>query len=150
MGKPDGSYHPGQLVPSFFVDSVEKERSFYIDKLGFSHRMGMVGRDGSLDFCIVTRGASMIMFARPQERREGSAETYPTPRPLELYIRIDDVDAYHADVTSRGVAVEKALTDQWWGDRNFAVRDPYGYLLWFNQTVHAFEEVRPPAGVTIV
>ncbi len=149
MGKPDGD-HPGQLVPSFFVDSVETERAFYIEKLGFSHRMGMVGRDGRLDFCIVTRGASMIMFSRPQERVEGTAEAYPTARPLELYVRIDDVDAYHADVRSRGVTVEKPLTDQWWGDRNFAVRDPYGYRIWFNQTVLAFEEVRPPEGVTIV
>ena len=150
MSKPDRSYHPGQLVPSFFVDSVETERTFYIERLGFAHRMGIVGRDGHLDFCIVTREASMIMFARPQERRDGTAERYPTPRPLELYIRIEDVDAYHADVTRRGAAIEHPLTDQWWGDRNFAVRDPYGYRIWFNQTVLAFEEVRPPAGVTIV
>jgi uncharacterized glyoxalase superfamily protein PhnB len=150
MSRENGTDHPGQLVPSFFVDSVEAQRAFYIDKLGFAHRMGMVGRDGQLDFCIVTRGASMIMFSRPQERIEGTAAAYPTARPLELYVRIDDVDAYHADVKSRGVAIEKPLTDQWWGDRNFAVRDPYGYLLWFNQTVHAFETVQPPAGVTIV
>jgi uncharacterized glyoxalase superfamily protein PhnB len=150
MSKPDGSYHPGQLVPSFFVDSVETQRSFYIDKLGFSHRMGMVGRDGRLDFCIVTRGASMIMFARPQERTEGTAESYPTQRPLELYVRMDDVDSYHADVSSRGVAIEKPLSDQWWGDRNFAVRDPYGYRLWFNQTLRSFDQVQPPEGVTIV
>src|SRR5262245_21413956 len=110
MSKPDGSYHPGQLVRSLFVDSVEKARAFYIDKLGFLHRMGIAGRNASLDFCIVTRGASMIMFTRPLERREGTAETYPTPRPLELYVRIDDVDAYHADVAGRGVPIEKPLT----------------------------------------
>jgi uncharacterized glyoxalase superfamily protein PhnB len=146
MSRTDGAYHPGQLVPSFFVDSVEAQRAFYIDKLGFTHRMGMVGRDGNLDFCIVTRDASMIML----ERIEGTAARYPTGRPLELYIRMDDVDTYHADLQARGVAIEKPLTDQWWGDRNFAVRDPYGYRLWFNQTVHAFETVQPPAGVTIV
>lgn len=150
MSRPDGTYHPGQLVPSFFVDSVEKQRAFYIDKLGFAHRMGMVGRDGSLDFCIVTRGASMIMFSRPQEPIEGTAESYPTARPLELYVRMDGVDEYHADLKGRGVPIEKPLTDQWWGDRNFAVRDPYGYRIWFNQTVHPFDEVQPPAGVTIV
>jgi PhnB protein len=150
MSTGDGTYPPGQLVPSFFVDSVETERAFYIDGLGFTHRMGMVGRDGKLDFCIVTRDASMIMFSRPPERMEGTAVQYPTGRPLELYFRMEDVDAYHAELTSRGVAIEKPLTDQWWGDRNFAVRDPYGYRLWFNQTVHAFETVQPPAGVTMV
>jgi uncharacterized glyoxalase superfamily protein PhnB len=150
MSRSDGSYHPGQLVPSFFVDSVETQRAFYIDQLGFGHRMGMVGKDGQLDFCIVTRGASMIMFARPPGRIEGTAESYPTERPFELYIRMDDVDSYHSDLKGRGVAIEKPLTDQWWGDRNFAVRDPYGYRLWFNQTVHEFAQVQPPEGVTIV
>lgn len=150
MSETNDNYQPGQLVPSFFVDSVEKQRAFYVERLGFAHRMGLVGRDGELDFCIVTRDASMIMFARPQERMEGTAEGYPTARPLELYVRVDDVDAYHADVEGRGVPIEKPLTDQWWGDRNFAVRDPYGYRIWFNQTVVPFDRVQPPAGIKIV
>jgi hypothetical protein len=36
---------------------------------------------------------------------------------------------------------------QWWGDRTFSVRDPYGYQLWFYQHV---SEVAPPPGVTVV
>ena len=33
------------------------------------------------------------------------------------------------------------------GDRTFAVKDPYGYTLWFSQTV---AEVVPPAGVKMI
>lgn len=140
----------GQVVPSIFVDSVEKQRAFYIDQLGFAHRMGMVGKDGNLDFCIVQRDGSLIMFWRPQERTYGTAEDYPTARPCELYVRLQGVDAYHAEVKGRGVPIEKPLTTQWWGDRNFAVRDPYGYRIWFNETLVPFDQVKPPAGVTIV
>lgn len=45
------------------------------------------------------------------------------------------------------MAVTEALATQWWGDRNFAVKDPYGYTLWFYQTVGA---PTPPPGVTMV
>lgn len=49
--------------------------------------------------------------------------------------------------------VSEPLETQWWGDRNFGVDAPYGYRLWFFQTVRAFEEVLSqglPAGVTVV
>jgi PhnB protein len=135
------------VVPSFWVDAVEPVRDFYMEKLGFSHRMGIVGKDGRLDFAIVTHGGAMIMLARPTEKIEGSSERYPTKRPLEIYLQVDDVDAYHAEVTRRGVKVAQPLATQWWGDRNFGILDPHGYLLWFCQTV---AEMQPPPGVKLV
>jgi uncharacterized glyoxalase superfamily protein PhnB len=135
------------VVPSFWVDAVEPVRDFYIEKLGFDHMMGVVGKDGKLDFAIVTRENAMIMMGRPQERIEGTSERYPTKRPLEVYIYTKDVDAYHAEIVKRGVKVSDPLTTQWWGDRNFGVKDPHGYLLWFSQPVGGIE---PPPGVKVV
>jgi uncharacterized glyoxalase superfamily protein PhnB len=135
-----------QVVPNFWVESVETLRGFYIEKLGFEHRMGRLGKDGRLDFAIVIREGNMIMMGRPQdggvraEARKGSAQ------PVEVYIAVSNVDAYHAEVKPR-VEIVQPLTTQWWGDRNFAVRDPYGYTLWFFQTVG---ELLPPPGVTMV
>ena len=68
-------------------------------------------------------------------------------RSVDLYIYVADVDAYHAEVVQRGVHVHEPLTTQWWGDRNFQVKDPAGYLIWISQTVAEFT---PPAGVTVV
>ena len=34
-----------QVTPNVVVDDVEKLRGFYIDKLGFGHMMGIVGKD---------------------------------------------------------------------------------------------------------
>ena len=39
------------------------------------------------------------------------------------------------------------LTKQWWGDKTFKVMGPYGYELWFYQTVG---EPKPPQGAKIV
>jgi uncharacterized glyoxalase superfamily protein PhnB len=135
------------IIPNFWVESVEVARNFYIQQLGFRHMMGIVGKDGQLDFCIVQREQAMLMIGRPDDRIEGMAPKYPTRRPVELYVYVADVDAYHAEVKGRGVPIVEALTTQWWGDRNFAVRDPYGYLLWFCQVVG---DLQPPPGVKMI
>jgi uncharacterized glyoxalase superfamily protein PhnB len=138
---------PAEVVPNFWVESVETLRSYYIDKLGFGHRMGMLGKDGRLDFCIVERERVLVMMGRPQPGQEAVAVAKGAGRPVEIYAYVADVDAFHAEVTARGVAPVEPLTTQWWGDRNFAVRDPYGYTLWFCQAVG---ELEPPPGVTVV
>ncbi len=140
---------PAQIIPNLFVDSVETERNFYIDKLGFEHMMGMVGKDGKLEFCIVMRNGAMIMLGRPPVPMDGTGEK-GGPRPVWIYVQVPDVDKYHAEVQKNGVPVIDALTTQWWGDRNFSVDDPYGYRIWFYQTVKSFDQIEPPAGVTLV
>lgn len=136
-----------QIVPNFWVESVEPLRTFYLEKLGFEHMMGVVGKDGKLDFTIVTRDGLMVMIGRPDKRIDGSAPAYSTDRPVELYLYVRDVDALHGEVIAREVAVSDPLTTQWWGDRTFSVKDPYGYTIWFCQTV---AEPAPPPGVTMI
>jgi PhnB protein len=86
------------------------------------------------------------MFMRPQERREGTSLT-SARRPVEIYLEVNDVDAYHNQVKKQGVKISDPLTDQWWGDRTFTVMDPFGYQIWFYQTVG---EPVPPQGAKIV
>ncbi len=135
------------ITPSFWVEAVEPVRDFYLEKLGFTHMMGIVGKDGRLDFTIVTRDGAMIMFGRPEDRVEGTGVKYPTRRPVEIYVRVDQVDRYHGEVKERGVNIVEPLTTQWWGDRTFAVKDPYGYQVWFYQTVG---QPAPPPGVKMI
>jgi len=135
------------IVPNLWVEAVEPLRDFYIEKLGFDHAMGVVGKDGNLDFCIVQREGQMVMMGRPLDGGVGARRGEPLGRPVEIYLHATGIDAYHAEVTKRGVRLEKPLVTQWWGDRNFGVLDPYGYLLWFYETV---AELNPPPGVTMV
>jgi PhnB protein len=138
---------PLGVVPNLWVDAVEPLRDFYMQTLGFRHRMGIVGKDGKLDFAIVTRNGSMVMMGRPTERIEGTAAAHGNARPVELYVHIDDVDAYHDEVTGRGLRVATPPTTQWWGDRTFSVKDPYGYVIWFYQPLGP---PVPPPGVKMV
>ena len=129
------------VIPLRYVASVDDVRKYYIDALAFDHMMGMVGKDGQLDFAIVVRAGAMLMLSRPQTP-DGA-----TSGALEIYVEVDDVDAYHAEVAGRGVAIANAPETQWWGDRNFSVVDPAGHKIWFWKTVG---EVQPPPGVTLI
>src|SRR5882757_7525088 len=115
-----------QLMAMIYVDSVEDARGFYVDKLGFDHMMGMLGKDGQLDFCTVTLGGARVMLSRAQGDVAGAGRT-TEKRPVEIYVEVPDVKAYHHEVKTRGVTITSPLTMQWWGDRTFTVQDPYGY-----------------------
>jgi uncharacterized glyoxalase superfamily protein PhnB len=137
---------PRTVMPLIAVDSVDALRGFYVEKLGFSHMMGVVGKDGEFDFCTVVRDGAKVMLMRPKEPVAGTAPS-GTKRPMEIYLEVADVDGLHEAVRQKGVPVTLPLATQWWGDRTFAVMDPYGYQIWFYQTV---AEPKPPQGTKVV
>jgi uncharacterized glyoxalase superfamily protein PhnB len=132
----------GRVMPIIAVPSVDATRNFYVDTLGFQHVMGMVGKDGQLDFCTVVLGAASIMFNRAPGGRTTAGR-----QPVDIYLEVADVDALHAALKAKGVAISDPLTLQWWGDRTFKVMDPNGYEIWFYTNV---AEPVPPAGAKLV
>ena len=133
----------GRVMPMIMVKSVDDIRNFYVDRLGFSHVMGMVGKDGLLDFCTVVMGEARVMFMRaPSE-----VTSPPGKQPVEIYLEVEDVDALHNRLRKSGVAITDPLTLQWWGDRTCKVLDPNGYEIWFYTNV---AEPKPPQGVKLV
>jgi uncharacterized glyoxalase superfamily protein PhnB len=129
------------------VASVDATRDFYVEKLGFAHVMGMVGKDGLLDFVTVLLGGARVMFSRGPEAGVGATHTRIAKQPVELYLQVENVDAYHDQVKRKGVRVSDPLTLQWWGDRTFKVLDPNGYEIWFYTNV---AEAKPPQGAKLV
>lgn len=136
------------IVPIIAVESVDEIRSFYVESLGFHHLRGVVGKDGQFDFCTVGKDGARIMFARAPEKRSETKPAVARKQPVAIYLEVADVERYFAQVSQvKGVKLTEPLAIQWWGDRTFKVMDPYGYELWFYQTVG---EPKPPEGVKIV
>ena len=143
MSKPT----PKTVVPIIAVGSVDEIRSFYVDTLGFDHVRGVVGKDGQFDFCTVAKDGARIMFARAPG---GSPGTKPAAakQPVGINLEVADIERYFGQLSEKkGVKVTDPLAMQWWGDRTFKVMDPYGYELWFYQTVG---EPKPPQGAKII
>lgn len=135
-----------QVMPMITVESVDKVRKFYVESLGFDHMMGVLGKDGQLDFVSVMLGGARVMFARPQDAA-AAATAGAKKQPVAIYLEVADVDAYHARLKKKELKITEDPTTQWWGDRTFKVMDPYGYEIWFYQTVG---EPKPPPGTKIV
>ncbi|MBI3561728.1 MAG: VOC family protein [Gammaproteobacteria bacterium] len=140
------------IMPMIGVESVDEVRHFYVDALGFDHMMGMVGKDGKLDFCTVVKDGARLMFSRNLFSRShgktASGKTGSDKQPIEIYIEVADIVAYHDQLRKKtSVKITDPLTLQWWGDKTFKVLDPCGYEIWFYQTVG---EIKPPEGAKIV
>ena len=65
--------------------------------------------------------------SRTQSKTHGSNGTRPT-----LHLRVDDLDARHAELAHAGVALF-APEPTHWGTRWFVARDPDGNLIAFEQ-----------------
>ena len=51
------------------------------------------------------------------------------------YLRVDDADAYHAQVERAGLKPLDAVADKPWGMREFALRTPDGHRLMIGQPI---------------
>ena len=132
----------GKVMPIIAVGSVDTARDFYVNTLGFTNMMGVVGKDGGLSFGWVGRGVALVLFPRGRP-----APAAGQPQAVEIYLEVEDVDALHARLQKKGVAITDPLTLQWWGDRTFKVQDPNGYVVWFYTNV---SEPKPPQGMKVV
>ena len=134
----------GKVMPIIAVASVDATRDFYVETLGFTHMMGVVGKDGRMDFCSVLLGEAQVMFTRG---RPAAASPDGGSQAVEVYLEVADVDALHARLQKKAVPIVEPLTLQWWGDRTFKVKDPNGYVIWFYTNV---ADPKPPQGMKVV
>jgi uncharacterized glyoxalase superfamily protein PhnB len=63
---------------------------------------------------------------------------FAMPGPVAVYVVVDDPDALHDRAASAGAEIVRGLTDQEYGSREFAARDPHG-------NVWSFGTYRPAA-----
>ena len=127
------------IMPIIATNELEAVRKYYTEKLGFSEAFAMRGPDGELVFVsFASQTGAPLMFGTPM----GSGAL--NPEGLTIFVSSEDVDAYHDELSVHEADVVEGLTDQFWGDRTFIVRDPWGLHLMFGQTVG--EMSAPPEG----
>ena len=108
------------------VHDVKRSARFYVDVLGFE----IVSEPDGWIF--VKKDNCMIMLG----------ECPDDMHPSELgchnyfaYLRVDDVDAYYAQMQRAGVGSVGAVKDQPWGMREFGIRTPDGHRITVGQNV---------------
>ena len=82
-------------------------------------------------------GTGIVMPA--DTRRAAREPLRPLTGPAAVYVVVNDPDALHARAVAAGAEIVRGLTDQDYGSRDFAARDPDGNL-W------SFGTYRPSGG----
>ena len=108
------------------VHDVRESARFYVDKLGFRITHEPPG------WIFVARDNCMIMLG----------ECPDDMHPSELgchnyfaYLRVDDVNAFHAQLQHNGVESLSPLADEPWGMREFSIRTPDGHRIRIGQSL---------------
>jgi catechol 2,3-dioxygenase-like lactoylglutathione lyase family enzyme len=97
---------------------------FYTTALGF--KLGLLWPENAPTFAILDRDAASVQFCMAESPSEIPADR------ATLCFDVDDVRALHANLDGR-IAVEWGPEVYWYGRREFAIRDPSGYLLIFSE-----------------
>ena len=124
------------MVPMLAVADLGRTMRFYCDELGFkvantSTRSG----DPAIVWCMLRRDRVSLMFNGPGARIGDE----PPGRPGDfqiLYFYPDDVRALHAGWKAKGLPVTD-LRVTTYCMREFELRDPDGYRLWFGEETTA-------------
>lgn len=116
-------------APYFPVPDITSITTYYRDVLGF-HCEYSAGDPP--EFALCSRGGSCLMFRRvkdpslicPNEKQGGT---------WDAFFWVSDVEALFGELTLKAAIIVYPLVVQPYGMREFAVRDPNGYVLGFGQ-----------------
>jgi PhnB protein len=118
-----------RVTPALVVDGAAKALEFYAEVFGATERMRFPGPGGTIAHAEIEIGDSVVMVedasqfmgtkAPPSTGLDGS--------PVALFIYVEDADATIAQAEKLGATVERTASDQFYGDRDGHIVDPFGH-----------------------
>ena len=128
------------VTPYLIVSNGADAIAFYAKAFGAAERMRHTMPDGRIGHAELTIGDSMVMLAdeSPEQNARGPGALDFSPVGLHLFV--EDVDAVIMRAAEAGATVIRPVADQFYGDRNGSVRDPFGHV--WHVTTH-IEDVSP-------
>lgn len=121
MSRPPGGPAVSQLFPIVATKDMEATLTFYRDLLGGTVVYEFPGPDGAVVYAGLDLGSSHLGIGFTPDLPGAT-----TPRPMSLWVYVDDCDAAIDHLRSAGATVIEEPADQPWGERVARVRDPNG------------------------
>ena len=134
---PDG--YP-QVIPYLSIDGASAAIDFYTSVFGATERMRMPGPDGKIGHAELQIGDSIVMLADVFPEMGGQSPQILGGTPVTVMIYVEDVDAVFKRAIDAGAVEERAVENQFYGDRAGQFVDPFGHK-WFVAT--HIEDVSP-------
>jgi uncharacterized glyoxalase superfamily protein PhnB len=113
-----------------YVDDIQKSLEFYNDIMGAEIAQLHAEHEGGPLTLAILRIGNFSMMLHPQEEH---AQEFANTKPglgIHIQIRVDNVDEFHQHCLEEGamLALLGEPVDQPWGWREFALKDPDGYI----------------------
>jgi PhnB protein len=118
-----------RITPCLTVAGAAKALEFYAAVFGATERMRTPGPGGTIVHAEIVIGDSVVIVADEAPAHGTSA---PPPgglagSPAFLFIYVEDVDAVIARAAELGATVQRPAQDQFYGDRDGYIVDPFGH-----------------------
>ena len=121
-----------RVSPYLIVSNVGKTMSFLEEIFNAEESERMTLPDGTINHGSVKIGDSLIMMGKKSDNMP--------PQSTMLYIYVEDTDATYKLALEKGATSVMEPADQFYGDRNAAVKDSDGISWWIATQV---EDVSP-------
>jgi len=118
-----------RVTPSLTVQGGGKALEFYGAVFGATERLRFPGPDGTIAHAEIQIGDSVIIVEDEDPQRGTTAPPQGglTGSPCYLFIYVEDVDAVLARAVERGATLQRPAQDQFYGDRDGHIVDPFGH-----------------------
>jgi PhnB protein len=118
-----------RVTPCLTVQGAAKALEFYAATFGATERMRTPGPDGTIVHAEIQIGDSVLIVA---DESPALGTKAPPPgglpgSPAFLFVYVEDVDAVIARAAELGASVQRAAENQFYGDRDGYIIDPFGH-----------------------
>ena len=113
-----------------YVDDVLRSLEFYHEIVGAEVVQVHAESEGAPITLALLRLDDFTLMLHPRAEHEAEFEGQRVGLGLHLQLKVDDVDAFHQHCFDEGamMAISGDPVDQSWGWREFALKDPDGYV----------------------
>ena len=122
---PDG-YHA--VTPYLIVDGATAAIDFYARAFGAREICRLVAPGGRVGHAEIRIGDSHLMLADEFPEMEAVSPKKGGGHAVSLLLYVDDVDAVFRRAIAAGAKEQKAVADQFYGDRSGTLVDPFGHV----------------------
>jgi len=118
-----------RITPCLTVNGAAKAIEFYAAAFGATERMRFPGPGGAIVHAEIEIGDSVVMLADadPQQGTQAPPSAGLPGSPAYLFIYVADVDAVIARAAELGAVVQRPAQDQFYGERDGYIVDPFGH-----------------------
>lgn len=118
-------YH--SITPYLICRGAAKAIDWYASALGAEELFRMPGPDGVIGHAEIKIGDSVVMLADEFPDMGARSPQSMGGSPVGLMLYVKDCDALVARAAAQGATVERAVQDQFYGDRSGSIVDPFGH-----------------------